>query len=412
MANQISDHHLHHQQQQQQQLQQQQQQQHNQHQRDSPIFHRNDRGGRGRGFPRTRRDRFAEEQNQLASRNIPNRRLRVQDQQPALLEKPSLDSMGNSRGPPLLLQPPDTRVTLNDEGRPVSRPDHDDVVSIAPKSLSDALTQQVDLQAASNPPCASQDDPEGHGNSSPVCVDLKNNPLRGSDLIVESSAFSAALRTDSHGDVERTERNSTTDAVSGTPGVSGDSEEAGSEDRSQEGSLARADEPPRQLSEHLEALMNSGKTTGVNELKRQAANGTFAEQHHEDESTVSTPTKKRTLLPNGPLLPAPPQPGELHPVVIYEYDVNNPVGNFRPRIPGLATGVAVAPGGTFPIWRGAGQQIRARGPGFRGGPRAPWMDRGPRGPPIGAFIPRGNKRGGQFRGGGGFRGRGRGGNGW
>jgi hypothetical protein len=146
-------------------------------------------------------------------------------------------------------------------------------------------------------------------------------------------------------------------------------------------------------------------TASSNEMKR--PNGNFDEQSHEGESP-----KKRTLLPNGPQMPGvDPIQGpndsssyvgtstmEMHPTTppVYEYDGPN----FRPRI-----------GAPFLPWR-CGPPLRGGRGGFRGGPRAPWMDRGPpRGPAAGNFSSRGLKRGGgQFRGGGGFRGRGRGSN--
>lgn len=188
-------------------------------------------------------------------------------------------------------------------------------------------------------------------------------------------------------------------------------EEITSEDRSQEEFIAaRADEPPRNLSEHLEALMNSGKTTGVNELKRQATNGSITEQQQQqqDETEVLSPQKKRPLLQNGPLLPS---PHELHPAIIYDYDsqhVTSP--NFRARLPSQVSPISPS---NFPPWRGTTHQPRGRS-SFRGSPRTGWVDRGGRGGSAGSpnYIPRGNKRGNSFRGSGnnnsGFRGRGRG----
>ena len=128
-------------------------------------------------------------------------------------------------------------------------------------------------------------------------------------------------------------------------------------------------------------------------MKRPSTNGNF------DENDVSS--SKKRLLSNGPQTPTETDAGlngpipqvsaESHPGI---YDFEGP--NFRPRLSGPVP---------FPPWRGG----LPRGRGFRGGPRAPWMDRGPRGPVIGNFMPRGLKRGGQFRGNG-FRGRGRGNN--
>ena len=341
--------HMHH--------QQQQQQQQQQHHRDSPMFHRNDRGmprGRG-GFPRSRgRGRFDD---------LPNNRR-------SHLQQHGEGREGNlSRGP--LLPPPDTCVILDDEGRPITRPDLD-----APP-----LPGEI--------PKMLHPDPAGLQNSSQNDIGDNSRLEMRADVDLRISGGNSVI----------------------IPGICADSEEAGSEERSQEGSVPRGDEPPRQLSEHLEALMNSGKTTGVNDLKRQAANGSFAEQ---EDAALASPGKKRTLLPNEPLLQA-PSGGEIHPVIVYEYDGNNPMPvNFRPRMPGIGGIGDVgggAPGAQFPVWRGApGHPMRPRGP-FRGGPRSPWGERG-RGPGAAGFGPRGNKRGAPFRGAGGFRGRGRGSPGW
>lgn len=176
----------------------------------------------------------------------------------------------------------------------------------------------------------------------------------------------------------------------------GGCEEITSEERSQEGSLTRADEPPRNLSEHLEALMNSGKTAGIIDPIRQPSNGSIEQQ----EEDPMSPPRKRPHMPNN-------GPPELHPVIVYDYEGQHISPNFRGRLPSPVS-PAVNP---FSPWRGAGHQQRGRG-GFRGSPRAPWMDRGPRGPPNN-FSPRGNKRGSPFRGNNGhsgFRGRGRAGN--
>jgi len=146
--------------------------------------------------------------------------------------------------------------------------------------------------------------------------------------------------------------------------------------------------------------------TIINKEIKRTANGDCDEQSHEEGS----PNKKRPLLQNGPPMLNDdlsglngPTPTDLHPAIIYEYDGSN----FRPRI-----------GAPFPLWRGGlppPPSSRGGRGGFRGGllgiPRGPWMDRGPRGPIVGNFLPRGLKRGGkQFWGGGGFRGRGRGSN--
>ncbi|XP_057330980.1 regulation of nuclear pre-mRNA domain-containing protein 2 isoform X2 [Microplitis mediator] len=140
-----------------------------------------------------------------------------------------------------------------------------------------------------------------------------------------------------------------------------------------------ADEAPRNLSEHLEALMNSNMT---NDMERQ--NGLIDQDH-------STPKRSHNGPPSSII-------SDLHPGA---FDYEPP--NFRPRLPNSSP---------FPgPWR-ANHTPRSRG-GFRGSPRAPWNDRGPRNPnnnggPPGNFHPRAMKRGSPFRGN--FRGRGRGNN--
>ncbi|XP_043278204.1 uncharacterized protein [Venturia canescens] len=396
--NQIPEHHIHHSQQQQPQQPQQQQQHPQMHHRESPIFHRNERGGRGRGFPRRGRDRFTEEHPQSQMRNTPNRRLRNVEN--------ATDIPGNSRVSQGLLQPPDTCVILDDDGLPITRPDLDSTSLNTSEPGMDSLLSSENMEKSISVKSIPQDETsqERRMASSPSSTDnIPGNIVPLNESITSPLCHS---RSDNPGQIDKNED------TSGDV-ISGDTEEATSEDRSQEGSVvARADEPPRQLSEHLEALMNSGKTTGVNELKRQASNGNFGEQIDDDATAIAI--KKRTLLPNGPAL-LPPPGTDLQPIVIYDYDSHNPLANFRPRIPGMPTAVTVSSGGgPFPIWRGTGGgPLRARG-GFRGGPRMPWMDRGPRGPPIGNFIPRGNNKrsGGQFRGAPTFRGRGRGGTSW
>uniref|UniRef100_A0A0C9RCZ4 Regulation of nuclear pre-mRNA domain-containing protein 2 n=1 Tax=Fopius arisanus TaxID=64838 RepID=A0A0C9RCZ4_9HYME len=300
---------------------------HQQHHRDSPMFVR----GRGRPFPRGRRDRFPE---------IPqNRRHRPQDTLDLHQEPPP--------GRLSVLQPPETVVILDDNGMPIM---------------------------------PSQDDPRV-----PEEIINKDNETPGVQSVESASPKDSKV---SHNDPEGEK----------DPELPGDSEEIASEERSQEGSLTRADEPPKNLSEHLEALMNSGKTAGVNDLKRQASNG-ILEQMDEDRTS---PTRKRVFMPNN-------GPPELHPILVYDYEVQHGNPNFRPRLPAPVSPAAVSP---FAPWRGPGPMQRGRG-GFRGSPRAPWMDRGPRGPPNN-FSPRGGKRGSPFRGNnngnGGFRGRGRAGN--
>ncbi|KAK0169077.1 hypothetical protein PV327_002823 [Microctonus hyperodae] len=328
-----------------------------QHHRDPSMFHR---GGRGRGgFPRNRRDRFSDDHNSPQRNMINNRRVR-QEQQSENAD------MSNNRT--VLLQSTESVVALDDSGGVVSAiPDNTDTRKI--QSLTD---DNVDEQLQ-------DDDLRPPGHSSPVI----ETDIPGVDCATEVST--------------------------------GDVEEIASEDRSQEGSVARADEPPRNLSEHFEALMNSGKTAGGNELKRQSSNGNLSEQQDEDPTT---PVKKRTLLNNGPQLTNANGPHgaatELQSMAVHDYESQHGSPNFRPRLP---TPVSSTTGSPFGHWRGSSHSQRSRG-GFRGSPRAPWIDRGPRGPPgVGNFVPRGLKRGSPFRGGSGggtssFRGRGRGAGNW
>ncbi|XP_015119557.1 serine/arginine repetitive matrix protein 1 [Diachasma alloeum] len=302
-------------------------QQHPQHHRDSPMFLR----GRGRPFPRGRRERFPE--------GPPHRRHRPQDQLELHQEAPPPGRLS-------LLQPPETVVILDDNGMPIM-PDMSQDDSRVPEEVINEDNERPGAQ-----PSPPKDSEPSH-----------NDP----------------------GDQKEPE----------TPG---DCEEITSEERSQEGSLTRADEPPRNLSEHLEALMNSGKPAGVNDLKRQASNGSL-EQLEENQMS---PSRKRAFMPNN-------GPPELYPVIVYDYEGQHGSPNFRGRLPTPVSPASVSP---FAPWRGGGHPQRGRG-GFRGSPRAPWMDRGPRGPPNN-FSPRGGKRGNPFRGNNngnnGFRGRGRAGN--
>ncbi|KAF7987965.1 hypothetical protein HCN44_004781 [Aphidius gifuensis] len=188
------------------------------------------------------------------------------------------------------------------------------------------------------------------------------------------------------------------------------SKEIACEDRFQENSAAQAEEPSQNLSEHFEALMNSGKTTGDNELTRQSTNGDITDQKDEN---VCLPSKTRSLLQNGPSFPSLLATNELHPVIIYDYEnqhVTSP--NFRPRLSSPVTGSICSPR------RGSVLQPHGRG-NFRGSPRVSWTDRGSRGPPTVNYMSRGNNRGSLFWGSGnfsggasGFRGRGRGTNTW
>ncbi|XP_034940360.1 uncharacterized protein [Chelonus insularis] len=314
------------------------------HHRDSPMFYRNDRGGRGRGAFRNRRDRYSEDHT-LSQRNLHNRRGRQEQAE-------NLDNLNNQLS---ALQPPETVVIFDDNGIPIM-PDNTDSVAHPGNSIEEP---KEELR------------PPGHSSPVPDETSTVDGPTESNDV------------------------------------PPGDVEEIASEDRSQEGSVARADEPPRNLSEHLEALMNSGKT-GANELKRQSSNGNLIDQ--QDDETVAA--KKRALLPNGPQSSTTGTNGphgatESQPGMVFEYDGQHGSPNFRARLPTLTSPTS---GNQFGAWRG--NSPRGRG-GFRGSPRAPWSDRGPRGPPAGNFLPRGMKRGSPFRGGsGGFRGRGRGTGNW
>ncbi|KAF7987231.1 hypothetical protein HCN44_001322 [Aphidius gifuensis] len=185
------------------------------------------------------------------------------------------------------------------------------------------------------------------------------------------------------------------------------SKEIACEDRFQENSAAQAEEPSQNLSEHFEALMNSGKTTGDNELTRQSTNGDITDQKDEN---VCLPSKTRSLLQNGPSFPSLLATNELHPVIIYDYEnqhVTSP--NFRPRLSSPVTGSICS--------RGCASATRQRK--LQGSPRVSWTDRGSRGPPTVNYMSRGNNRGSLFWGSGnfsggasGFRGRGRGTNTW
>lgn len=182
-----------------------------------------------------------------------------------------------------------------------------------------------------------------------------------------------------------------------------DSEEIASEDRSQEGSVVHAEEASQNLSEHFEALMNSGKTTETKESTRQSTDGSITDQKAENICLLS---KKRPLLQSDPSFSSTLAMDELHPVTINDYEsqyITSP--NFRPRLSSPVTG------SIFSSWRARGNS--------RGSPRVSWTDRGSRGPPSVNYMSRGINRGSQFRGNGnfssgasGFRGNGRGTNTW
>lgn len=180
-------------------------------------------------------------------------------------------------------------------------------------------------------------------------------------------------------------------------------------------------ETPKQLSEQLEALMNSSKNS-PQPSNRSSIN--LADSHKSVESTsknfVQVINGPLLSTPNGPPLgpsipqasPVPPSltcplgppgiPGvpELHPVVVFDYETPNASPMFRPRMRG------VPPTSPFAPWRGGLPAHRGR-PGFRGGPRLPWPNSSPRGPTVNSFSPRKRGSSTQFRGGT-FRGRGRG----
>ena len=355
--------------------------------RDMP-FHRNDRGGGrgGRGFPRNRRDRYSDDHNK--QRNMQNnRKPRAQDQH----QRSSPEILPNSR--PLLLQPPDTVVILDEEGMPIGLPDDKDI----------PLSAEHQAEQEENPQSLSQDRGSSHGT--PNSHDQQSAYQSASSLEHESEAPSTELedqqqvnqvtvvpvtteakdtRHSQYVPISEYEEHVESEPVMSekTCDSSGSAENTGQE--------MNFPEQPEQMDDLVSTALS-------NDLKRPSTNGSFDEQ-------AENSNKKRIALSNGPQTPTGPEPclngpmpqptAEPHTEV---YNFDGPVGpNFRPRLAGPVP---------FPLWRGG----PPRGRGFRGGPRAPWMDRGPRGPAIGNFMPRGLKRGGQFRGNG-FRGRGRGNN--
>lgn len=388
---------------------------HSVHQRDGAPFHRSERNSRGgsRGFPRSRRDRYSDDHN-VKPRNLANsRKQRSQDQQH---QQSSAELVANSRS---LLQPPDTVIILDEEGMPIGMPDFDQDNN-AP-TMTEVDRDSDNCLTSSSMPRArrtSHDTSSSH-DSERNQQQKQGYPAHGSDRDQrvapstepddQPSSMNIPIAENVSGDLqpqnqyvpisEYEEHVESTEHPGGTAEKPNAIENESDDARQQEGSFA-----VNEQSDDLSSTAPPG-----NELKR--SNGSFDEQSHEEES----PTKKRTLLPNGPLLPIiesiqgpngpssyilGASPTEMHPSgpLIYEYDGPN----FRPRI-----------GAPFPPWRG-GPPLRGGRGGFRGvlpPPRGPWMDRGlPRGPPaIGSFTSRGLKRGGQFRGGG-FRGRGRGSN--
>ncbi|XP_017885983.1 uncharacterized protein LOC108628512 isoform X2 [Ceratina calcarata] len=339
------------------------------HQHREMPFHRNERGGRGgRGFPRSRRDRYSDD---YKRRDVPNNRKRSQDHVMA-----SPDVVPNNR--PLLV-PSDTVIIFDDEGRPVRMPSDKEPAEGAeqpsekeetcqdrmlPHVVSNSLDQPGRVhEREPDPPTDPDQQPMNQVTVVPVITDSKDSqltqyvPVSEFEEQVVSEAVTSEKTCDSSESMEN----------------------AGRE-------MSFSEQQP--MSDPQDDL--SG-----NELKRSSTNGSF------DENELS-PSSKRIALSNGPQTPtdtelngpASQASSELH-LGLLEFD--GPVGlNFRPRLGGPVQ---------FSPWRGGLPRAR----GFRGGPRAPWMDRGPRGPVIGSFMPRGLKRGGQFRGNG-FRGRGRGNN--
>ncbi|XP_066590062.1 uncharacterized protein [Prorops nasuta] len=321
--------------------------------RDSPNFHRNDRNNRGgRGFNRGRRDRYSEDHNH--QRNNANRKSRGSDQPRRL----SPENVSRTQS----LKPPDTVMILDDDGMPISMPDlpnMDDLGEASEGAEQDAVPQKEVASDKSN-----YGEPDGPDRL-------------------------ASTESDNQQEAPPSDMDPNQQQYDSTESSKGPTEEI-PENQPPEG----FQENTRQLSEQLETAGNPRSPS--NELKRANANGSFDDT--EDESLLH----KRILLPNGPETsesnPNGPVPhaiqSEHFPGVVYDYE--NHGGNFRPRLPGSTL---------FPPWR-PGLPRGSRG-GFRGGPggpRAPW---GPRAPPAASFVPRGGKRGGQFRGAG-FRGRGRG----
>ncbi|KAK2576925.1 hypothetical protein KPH14_005544 [Odynerus spinipes] len=374
--------------------------------RDAPPFHRNERSGRGgRGFPRNRRERYSDDHNHKQRPPTGIRKSRSQEQQQQHQRSPP-EILPNSR--PLLLQPPDTVVILDDEGMPIGMPDFEqgDVPpglqvlqnstqeETCPASIEDHRTQP-DTSSSHNPEHDTTVYPAGseHTNEESLKGDSDNNQ--------EQSPQESAVSEET--------KNSRDEQYANVPEYTehGNSESSLTEKRVGDNSNAENQtqedftETP-QLSEQLEVLMGSNTTPSSSDLKRPSTNGDFDDQQEEANAN------KRILLSNGPPQTVAPDAGssdpgacgtstDVHPATGYEYDVHNSSPNFRPRVGGPAI---------FSPWRNGPPRGRS---GFRGGPRAPWMDRGPRGPSTGNFVPRGPKRGGQFRGGG-FRGRGRSGN--
>lgn len=378
--------------------------------RDSSSFHRNERNNRGgRGFSRNRRERYSDDHSMKQRNLMNNRKLRSQEQ-------PSPEILPNSR--PLLLQPPDTVVILDDEGMPIGMPEfNQDNTAPSNMAVESRESQERDDNCQSSmlrTRRTSHDTPSSHDSernqqhqgyqlSANLAPDHERAPSSaGSDdqqlpmnqvTVIPLTMDASDVQQNQYVPISEYEEHVESDH-SGTAEKSVlDGNESVHE--GQDTGFVENEQPEEQL---------AGSTTS-GELKR-PANGSFDEQPHDDGNV----SKKKTLLPNGPQISGDSgsnsglsphgTPTELHPGVIYEYDGHgSPSPNFRPRIGGPVP---------FPPWRG-GPPRGGRG-GFRGGPRGPWLDRGPRGLAAVSFSSRGLKRGGgQFRGSG-FRGRGRGSN--
>ncbi|XP_018341481.1 PREDICTED: uncharacterized protein LOC108748028 isoform X1 [Trachymyrmex septentrionalis] len=378
------------------------------HQHDNSPFHRNEWNNRGgRGFSRNRRDRYSEDHNVQKQRNnlLNNRKSRSQDQQHH--QSPSEIPLNNRP----LLQLPDT--IFDEKGMPIGLPEFDQDNNILsntqtePEHSSDNCQNSLvpHVQQTLHDMPSSFDDSEC--NQQQQNCQLVSDEQRASSLtesedqsLTINQTMVIPIRTDNVGDesqqmqhipiseceehVESIEHSDFAEKTSATDELINQGQNVNSTE-----------------TESLDESM-----TIINKEIKRTANGDCDEQSHEEGS----PNKKRPLLQNGPPMLNDdlsglngPTPTDLHPAVIYEYDGSN----FRPRI-----------GAPFPLWRGGlppPPSSRGGRGGFRGGllgiPRGPWMDRGPRGPIVGNFLPRGLKRGGkQFWGGGGFRGRGRGSN--
>ncbi|XP_076623017.1 uncharacterized protein LOC143342724 isoform X1 [Colletes latitarsis] len=358
------------------------------HQHRDMAFHRNERGGRGgRGFPRNRRDRYSDDHNK--QRNLQNsRKQRSQDH-----HRSSPEILPNSR--PLLLQPPDTVVILDEEGMPIGLPDDKDSpanVELVPEADQEEIVQtlsSLDRRSSHGTPNSRDLDQPVYSGGSNLIHEHELPSVEPDDLPPSQTVTIVPVITDPK-DPQHAQY---------VP-ISEYEEHVQSE--------PLASEKTCDIGESLEALGQEPSfieqlpteqmdDPASNDLKRPSTNGSFDEQN-------DVASCKKRMLANGPQTPTSIDAGVNGPIPQVSadahsgvYDFEGPVGpNFRPRIGGPVP---------FPPWRGG----PPRGRGFRGGPRAPWMDRGPRGPAIGSFMPRGLKRGGQFRGNG-FRGRGRGNN--